>query len=99
PHFERLAGHARARGIARILDFGVAGAYARLDDAAMDEAGSTVRATVGGRRLDYRLAAPGRHWVLNSLAALAAVDALGADTAAAAAALAAITAPAGRGAR
>ncbi len=100
PHFERLAGHARARGIRRIVDFGTSdGVYAHLDDARMGETGSTVRATVGGRKLAYSLGAPGRHWVLNSLAALAAVDALGADVAAAAAALAAISAPAGRGAR
>ncbi|WP_374441578.1 UDP-N-acetylmuramoylalanyl-D-glutamyl-2,6-diaminopimelate--D-alanyl-D-alanine ligase [Stella sp.] len=100
PHFERLASHARARGIRRILDFGTAaGTHAHLEAADLGEAGSTVAATVGGRRLRYRLGAPGRHWVVNSLAALAAVDALGADVAAAADALAAIAAPAGRGAR
>ncbi|BBK44225.1 UDP-N-acetylmuramoyl-tripeptide--D-alanyl-D-alanine ligase [Allostella vacuolata] len=100
PHFERLAGHARARGIRRILDFGAApGVHAHLDAAELGETGSTVTATVGGRRLRYTLGAPGRHWVLNSLAALAAVDALGADVEVAAAALAGISAPAGRGAR
>ncbi|BBK35497.1 UDP-N-acetylmuramoyl-tripeptide--D-alanyl-D-alanine ligase [Allostella sp. ATCC 35155] len=100
PHFARLAGHARVRGIRRILDFGVAaGTHAHLDDAELDESGSVVAATVGGRRLRYRLGAPGRHWVLNSLGALAAVDALGADVARAAEAMGAIAAPAGRGAR
>ena len=100
PHFERLAGHARARGRPRILDFGTThGAHAKLDEADLRDQGSTVRATVGGRRITYALGAPGRHWVLNSLAALAAVDALGGDVPLAAAALAAIAAPAGRGAR
>ena len=100
PHFERLARHARARGLRRILDFGAAeGTHAHLVAAELAETGSRVEAIVGGRPLRYRLGAPGRHWVQNSLAALAAVDALGADVALAAEALSAIAAPVGRGAR
>ena len=41
--------------------------------------GADIAAEIGGRRIDYRVGLPGRHWVLNSLAVLAAVDALGAD--------------------
>ncbi|BBK33622.1 UDP-N-acetylmuramoyl-tripeptide--D-alanyl-D-alanine ligase [Stella humosa] len=100
PHFERMAGHARDRGITRILDFGTTpGVFAHLEDAELGETGSAVRATVDGRPVAYRLGAPGRHWVLNSLAALAAISALGADVERAAAALASVSAPVGRGAR
>ncbi|MCC7275179.1 MAG: UDP-N-acetylmuramoylalanyl-D-glutamyl-2,6-diaminopimelate--D-alanyl-D-alanine ligase [Alphaproteobacteria bacterium] len=100
PHFERLAGHARARGIRRILDFGTAeGAFARLVAADLHATCSAVRAVVGGTAIDYSIGVPGRHWVLNSLAALAAVHALGADVARAAAALAKLSGMAGRGAR
>ncbi len=52
-----------------------------------------------GRRVAYRLAAPGRHNVMNSLAALAAVWAVGADPAAAAEAIAGLAPLEGRGRR
>ena len=60
---------------------------------------SCVEAEVLGTPVTYRLGAPGRHLVQNSLAVLAAVQILGADLALAAMALADVTAPAGRGAR
>lgn len=100
PHFERLVSAARARGVTAVLDFGThRGAFSRLIEYTPAPEGSTVRATVGGRVLDYRLAVPGRHWAMNSLAVLAAVHAVGADVVRAAAALIRLQAPKGRGQR
>ena len=81
PQFERLAAPARRRGIRRILGFGEhAGAAVPPDRLpAGRRPSSEVTAEILGRRLDYRLAAPGRHWVQNSLGVLAAVAALGLD--------------------
>ncbi|HEX6141598.1 MAG TPA: UDP-N-acetylmuramoylalanyl-D-glutamyl-2,6-diaminopimelate--D-alanyl-D-alanine ligase [Geminicoccaceae bacterium] len=98
PHLERLSAHARAAGCARIITFGRADrADARVERVEGDLEGSQVTMSLGGRRLVYRIGAPGRHWVQNSLAVLAAVDALGADPGRAAAALATFHAPGGRG--
>ncbi len=54
---------------------------------------------IRGEPIQYSLAAPGRHWVANSLAVLLAVKALGADLTQAARGLARIAPPRGRGAR
>jgi UDP-N-acetylmuramoyl-tripeptide--D-alanyl-D-alanine ligase len=54
---------------------------------------------VGGKRIAYRLAAPGAHIAQNSLAVVAALATLGADVEAALPALAGITAAKGRGVR
>jgi UDP-N-acetylmuramoyl-tripeptide--D-alanyl-D-alanine ligase len=98
--YERLALHAQRRGIRRIIGFGEhPGAQARLIECKLEATGSDVKADILGRRLDYRLAAPGRHWVQNSLGVLAVVGALGLDLGLAAATLAAFTAPKGRGQR
>jgi UDP-N-acetylmuramoyl-tripeptide--D-alanyl-D-alanine ligase len=98
--FERLAGHARRRGIRRILDFGEhPGAAARLLACRLEAAGSEVSAEILGRQIEYRLGAPGRHWVQNSLAVLASVAALDLDPGLAAGALSALTPPKGRGQR
>jgi UDP-N-acetylmuramoyl-tripeptide--D-alanyl-D-alanine ligase len=84
-HFDRLAGQARDRGISRILGFGEhAKAEARLVGCRLDADGSEIEADLLGERISYRLTAPGRHLVQNSLAVLAAVKALGADAAKAA---------------
>jgi UDP-N-acetylmuramoyl-tripeptide--D-alanyl-D-alanine ligase len=99
-HHDLLAAAARREGVAHVLAFGRApGAAARLDDAAMDAEGSRVLATVMGRKLAYRLGAPGPHWVSNSLAVLLAVSAAGGDVERAAAALAGMAPPKGRGRR
>ena len=98
--FDRLADHARRRGIGRILSFGEhPSAAIRLLDCRLGAMGSEVSAEVLGRRIDYQLGAPGRHWVQNSLAVLGAVAALELDTGLAAGALAALTPPKGRGQR
>src|SRR5207248_3131169 len=70
------------RGIARIVAFGESSrAEARLLKCALQPDGSTVQARILGTDVTYKLGAPGRHLVLNSLAVLAAVALLGADLA------------------
>ncbi len=98
PHFDRLAAAARRHGIADIDGFGAAPqSDVRLVDADMADGYSDVAGEIGGRRIDYRLSVPGRHWVMNSLAVLAAVGALGADVEAAARSLSQFAALPGRG--
>jgi UDP-N-acetylmuramyl pentapeptide synthase len=58
-----------------------------------------VSASICGHKVTYKLGAPGRHLVMNSLAVLAVVECVGADLALAALALADMSAPKGRGAR
>jgi UDP-N-acetylmuramoyl-tripeptide--D-alanyl-D-alanine ligase len=100
PQHGRLWAAARRRGIQRIIGFGRHGdADVRLLGASIDADGSRVRADVLGRALDYRIAVPGSHWVLNSLCVLAAAAALGADAGKAAADLIHVSVPEGRGRR
>jgi UDP-N-acetylmuramoyl-tripeptide--D-alanyl-D-alanine ligase len=61
--------------------------------------GSSVHANILGSDIVYKIGAPGRHFVLNSLAVLAAAELLGADLAMSALALAALEPPRGRGRR
>ena len=96
----RLARAARDTGAGRIASFGEhAEADARLLKVSLQPDCSTVRASIFGAEVTYKLGAPGRHLVINSLAVLAAVRLLEADLALAALALAALQPPAGRGAR
>jgi UDP-N-acetylmuramoyl-tripeptide--D-alanyl-D-alanine ligase len=99
-HFGRLVERARRFGVTSITSFGHSeAAEFRLLACHLQDHGSDVVASIHGRRMEYRLGAPGEHWVLNSLAALAVVEALGADVAKAAATLAEVRASPGRGAR
>jgi UDP-N-acetylmuramoyl-tripeptide--D-alanyl-D-alanine ligase len=99
PYYERLKAHALEYG-ARVISFGEAeGAEVRLLGVELRPDGSEVKADILGEALSYRLGAPGRHLVQNSLAVLAAVKLAGADLKQAAAALAGLEAQAGRGAR
>jgi UDP-N-acetylmuramoyl-tripeptide--D-alanyl-D-alanine ligase len=99
PYFQRLKDHALACG-ATVVGFGEAPeADARLLDVALGPDGSNVSAEILGETVAYRLGAPGRHLVQNSLAVLAAAKLAGADLASAAGALAALEAQAGRGRR
>ena len=77
--FDRLRASAARRPDLRIVSFGLSDADAAAREVSLDEEGSDVAAEICGRRIAYRVALPGRHWVLNSLAVLAAVEALGAD--------------------
>src|SRR5260370_8562222 len=99
-HFARLAAAAKAPGLARIIGFGShADAAVKLIDCHLYASASAVTASVTGEIVDYCIAIPGRHWVMNSLAVLGAVKAAGADVGAAAAAmssLAPLDAPARR---
>jgi UDP-N-acetylmuramoyl-tripeptide--D-alanyl-D-alanine ligase len=100
PQFGQLKSAARATGIERIVAFGErADADARLTKVSLQADTSTVQAHVLGHDVTYKLGAPGRHVVDNSLGVLAAAHLLGADLALAALALADLTAPVGRGAR
>ena len=99
-YFASLAAAAEAAGVGRVVGFGAhLGADARLLSYAANDNGGTVTAAVHGRELSYRLALPGRHWAINSLAVLATIDALDTDLERAAAALAGLVAPPGRGDR
>jgi UDP-N-acetylmuramoyl-tripeptide--D-alanyl-D-alanine ligase len=100
PQFERLRRQAEGAGVDRIVSFGAdRDADARLIDCVLRSDGASVEARILGTVLSYRLGAPGRHLVLNSLAVLAAAALTGADPALAASALAEFRPPAGRGAR
>ncbi|HEX7251109.1 MAG TPA: UDP-N-acetylmuramoylalanyl-D-glutamyl-2,6-diaminopimelate--D-alanyl-D-alanine ligase [Burkholderiales bacterium] len=99
PHFDRLEGKARRMG-ARILTFGARdGAWARLIDCQVMPDGNLVTAEIGGKRLRYRMAAPGRHLALNSVAVLAAAFAFELDLDHALPAFTAVQALKGRGKR
>jgi UDP-N-acetylmuramoyl-tripeptide--D-alanyl-D-alanine ligase len=100
PHFARLQRHAMAAGVDRVVSFGEhAQADARLLKMALQASSSTVSARVLGAEVTYKLGAPGRHVVHNSLAVLAAASLLGVDLALAALALAGLAPPSGRGVR
>ena len=100
PHYARLAAAAHAKGIQRVLGFGLhADAAVRLIDCHLHATASAVTASVMGEIVDYCVAIPGRHWVMNSLAVLATVKAAGGDVGAAASALGAIEPMDGRGRR
>ncbi|MGE0846756.1 MAG: UDP-N-acetylmuramoylalanyl-D-glutamyl-2,6-diaminopimelate--D-alanyl-D-alanine ligase [Flavobacteriaceae bacterium] len=95
--FARLKA-AAGRGGAAILTFGVAdGADSRLERISLHPDCSCVSALIRGVPVTYKLGAPGRHVVMNSLAVLLAVDVLGADLALGALALQKLAAPRGRG--
>ncbi len=100
PHFVRLAAAARARGITRILAFGShPEATVRLIDCHLYATASAVTASVLGEIVDYCIAIPGQHWVMNSLAVLGAVKAARGDVGAAAAAMSSLQPLDGRGRR
>jgi UDP-N-acetylmuramoyl-tripeptide--D-alanyl-D-alanine ligase len=100
PQFAQLAAAAKAAGVERIVSFGEDNkADASLSRLSLQADSSTVEATILGQPVTYKLGAPGRHLVLNSLAVLAAVALVGADLALAALALNNLRAVSGRGAR
>ena len=100
PHFARLEKAAKAAGVEHVVSFGShEKANARLIKVALQADSSTVQANILGVDVTYKLGAPGRHVVSNSLAVLAAVSLAGADLALGALALANLEPPTGRGAR
>jgi UDP-N-acetylmuramoyl-tripeptide--D-alanyl-D-alanine ligase len=100
PQFARLRRRAQDAGVARIVSFGEhPKADARLLKISLHPDCSTVQARILGADLTYKLGAPGRHVVHNSLAVLAAVALVGADLALAGLALAQLKPTTGRGSR
>src|SRR5215471_12129914 len=100
PHFVRLRKRAEEAGVKNIVGFGEHhGAAARLLKYALQHDCSTVEARILGVPVTYKIGAPGRHLVMNSLAVLAAASLVGADLALAALALARQAPAAGRGTR
>jgi len=100
PHFARLAQHAKRAGVERVVSFGESEhADAKLIKCALQPESSTVEADIMGSRVAYKLGAPGRHLVLNSLAVLATASIAGADLALASLSLADLRPAVGRGTR
>jgi UDP-N-acetylmuramoyl-tripeptide--D-alanyl-D-alanine ligase len=97
--FAHLKRRAKEAGVARIVSFGEhPKADARLIKYALHPHCSTVVAKIFDTELTYKIGAPGRHLVGNSLAVLATAVLAGADLALAALALAELKPVAGRGA-
>jgi UDP-N-acetylmuramoyl-tripeptide--D-alanyl-D-alanine ligase len=99
-HFARLERKAKKAGVERIVSFGEhVRADARLLKFSLQSDSSTVVARIFDDEVTYKLGAPGRHLVFNSLAVLAAVSLAGADLALAALKLADLQPAIGRGSR
>jgi UDP-N-acetylmuramoyl-tripeptide--D-alanyl-D-alanine ligase len=97
--FARLKRRAKEAGVARVVSFGEhEKADARLIKCALHAGCSTVQADILGTDLTYKIGAPGRHLVDNSLAVLATAVLTGADLALAALALSDFKPGSGRGA-
>jgi len=100
PYFLSLKKRAAAAECGRVIGFGEAkDADARLLACRLQADGSDVRMALDGVELRYRIGAPGRHWVKNSLAVVAIAAALGADPERAGEALSGFKPPKGRGQR
>lgn len=96
--FERLLEAAAASKADHVFGFGATeGAQARL--LAYEPSDGSVEADIFGRRLRYRIGAPGRHFALNSLAVLTIAHVLDLDLQEAVDALKDFTPPKGRGRR
>ena len=100
PQFDQLLRAAKDAGVSRIVSFGEhAEAEARLVKCALKPECSCVQADILGTDVTYKLGAPGKHLIFNSLAVLAAATLAGADLALAALALQKLQPAAGRGTR
>ena len=98
--YGHLVAAAKKAGVSRIVSFGEdENADAFLVRYALQPEGSTVEAVILGEPITYKLGAPGRHLVQNSLAVLAAAALAGADLALAALALVNLKPAVGRGTR
>ncbi|MBM3612752.1 MAG: UDP-N-acetylmuramoylalanyl-D-glutamyl-2,6-diaminopimelate--D-alanyl-D-alanine ligase [Alphaproteobacteria bacterium] len=96
----RLSEAATRAGVSRIVSFGASPkAEARLVSWQPKDEGSAIMAEIAGKTLRYELKLAGRHWAINSVAALASIGALGADPELGLSALAGFAPMKGRGAR
>jgi UDP-N-acetylmuramoyl-tripeptide--D-alanyl-D-alanine ligase len=99
PHFERLADRARNAG-AEVVSFGEdRKAQATILDLRLLPDASYVKASILGKKIEYRIGMAGRHAAVNSLAVLCAVMEVGANVDRAIRALSEFTPVAGRGRR
>jgi UDP-N-acetylmuramoyl-tripeptide--D-alanyl-D-alanine ligase len=96
---ERLKTRAHQAGVTRILTFGAKGSDAKLIGFDETPDGMKVDSEILGRRVAFRIGAPGAHIVGNAVGALLAVAALDGNVLNAAAALSGFSALKGRGAR
>jgi UDP-N-acetylmuramoyl-tripeptide--D-alanyl-D-alanine ligase len=100
PQFLRLQKQAKKLGVTRIVSFGAdKKAEVRLLEASLHPTCSAVHASIFKHDITYKLGVPGKHMVMNSLAALAAASLAGADLVTAALSLSEIQPAAGRGER
>ena len=100
PYFAALKERAQSFECGRVIGFGEkSDADAKLLACRPQADGSDVRMALDGVEFRYRVGAPGRHWVKNSLAVVAIAAAVGADPERAGEALAAFKPPKGRGER
>lgn len=100
PYFDFLVDRARAAGAGRVIGFGEdERADARAVELSLQADCSTVSADILGTRTTYKIGAPGKHQLINSLAVLAVVQLTGGDLARGALALGGWRAPEGRGRR
>jgi UDP-N-acetylmuramoyl-tripeptide--D-alanyl-D-alanine ligase len=96
----RLMAAAKTYGTANVISFGTGGdSTAHLVSWSLTPDGTQVVAEFDGERITYDMIVSGRHWALNSVAAIAAIRAVGANWRSAAGALSKLDAPQGRGAR
>jgi len=99
-HFDRLRKAAKTAGIGKVIAFGSSDeADITVVSSETDADGSNVTAAINGKTVSYRIALPGTHWVVNSLAVLGVVAALNLDVAAAARSLSQVSPLKGRGER
>ncbi len=95
-----LEGFAREAGVEHVVGFGEnARSQFRLMKVELSADHSDITVKIGGKEMDVRIGAPGRHIVQNMLAVLGAARLTGADLTGVAAALANLTAENGRGRR
>ena len=100
PQFERLRRNAQAAGVSRIVSFGEGDdADARVVRYTLHADCSVAEADILGTPVTYKIGAPGKHLVWNSLAVLAAAALVDADLALAALALSELKPVTGRGVR
>ncbi len=98
--YTRLIAATKTYAVKQVVGFGTSGdSIARLVSWSLTPDGTQVAAEFDGERITYDMIVSGRHWALNSVAALASVKAVGGDFHRAAGALSKLAAPPGRGAR
>jgi UDP-N-acetylmuramoyl-tripeptide--D-alanyl-D-alanine ligase len=95
----RLTARARQVGVTRVLTFGAKGSDAKLIGFHDIDDGMKVESEIMGRRVSFRVGAPGAHIASNAVGALLSVAALEGDVLNAAAAMSSFSALQGRGAR